>query len=128
MDRETAKRIQRELTAAVEMVCETNGLKIRGNRVTFHDFGLSFKVDVVPAGDEYGREAAELQAAAHLIGVKPEVVGAEIGLAGMRYTVLGISPKASKKPVIVRRVSDGVVGNVAEAHFVKAAVAAGFGL
>lgn len=101
--------LREELEAAMAPVAAKHGINIATGRGTFSDAEFTLKVILTTKGEGGVDQGAKkrFEQLAHAVGLKPEDFGREILLDHERFRIADINPRASAKPVLVERLSDG---------------------
>lgn len=106
MDKTQANAIasrMRELLAPLE---REFGVTVKVGGGTYDPAGLlKPRVEIASAGTS--KEAIAFKREAIFYGLDEQHLGAKIQLNGVSYEVAGLRPRAGKKPLVLRRESDG---------------------
>jgi len=111
MDREKAKAIRESLDKVLADVAKEHGVEIVVGRGTFGPFNATFKLEVAEKdtkGTALTREAQEFQMFAERFGFHKNDLGAKFSVSGRSYTLMGLSIRSSRLPILAKR-DDGKV-------------------
>ena len=110
--KELCRRIQAEVVAGgvgLKDLLEAIGAEVRADRGRFEgrEARLAF-VFTLPSADgtPVGEEAEAFRMIAPLEGLKESDLGREISVDGETFAIIGWRTRASKRPIILQRVSD----------------------
>lgn len=110
LNREKIKQFRREMEKKLNEYAKEKGVQITIGHIKYDNTSFVAKVKVVLAGNQEEAERLEFEKDSSLFGLKKEDYGKEIKLSNMgkivEYTLIGLSPKSSKYPLIVRKKGD----------------------
>ncbi len=123
MNRTTAKQIGQKIEAALQSIGEELGMQIRARGGSYSATACAVKLEVseiTPDGVAKTPEREAFVKMAHTYGLSPEDLDTEFTANdGTIYTIIGLSPRKRKYPIVAKRASDGMVFKVAEATVVR---------
>ena len=99
-----------ELEAELQDFGEKHGLTISVVSARYMPGNATFKLQLATTcndGSVNTKEAENFRLNAHLFGLKPEHLNAEITYLGKRYKLVGLASNSIKFPLIVERIPDG---------------------
>ena len=112
IDRLLLQILRPEIDAALAALGEKHGLTIRAAGGSYGGTFGTFKLEIIPAaadGEIVGKEAEAFKVNADQFCMKPEDLGREFTAGGEKYRIVGAKPRASKMPILIKRLSDGSI-------------------
>lgn len=116
MKKSKIQQIRKDMDAALKEVSEKHGISFEIGSIRYDDksFRTTVKAYLVKDGDATDSDdarRAKFEATAerygHRYGVKPQDYGKMITYGGHRFILRGIKPRATKRPIVGEKVSDG---------------------
>jgi hypothetical protein len=111
-DRTSCRILSRDIEEALQAIAAKHGIVIRPGRGTFSGGHFTLKVEcstVSQDGTVNSKEAEDFKRYAALYSLQADDLGKTITLSFERYTIGGIRPKATRFPILAKRVKDGRV-------------------
>ena len=108
-DKTTCEDLRRDLNEALREVAKRHGLTLRATNMKYTERACTITVEAGVLGVVQGRAATKESEAfsqlAHLYGLKREDLGRTVVLQGAVYTLIGLKPGASKRPMVLEDAS-----------------------
>jgi hypothetical protein len=110
LDKPTLRVISAAMEKALSAVGNELGIKITVGNARYEAERASYKIEVATVGTDgtvQSKGVVNFKKLAHMYGLKPEHLGAEITYGGKRYRITGLNPDRFKFPLEVKRIPDG---------------------
>jgi hypothetical protein len=111
-DRQNLRVLAAELETALKPIADKYGIVFKPGGTRFSPESAIFKIEgatVGTTGEVRSKERESFKQLAELYGMKTEMLDGEVVFRGELYTIVGLSPRRSKFPVNIKRLSDGKV-------------------
>ena len=111
-DRVSCRVLSKDIEAALLAVAARHGIVIKAGRGTYTSGHLTLKIEcstVNRDGVVNSKEADDFKTYASLYDLQAGDLGKTITFSFERYTLTGIRPKATRFPILAKRVKDGKV-------------------
>lgn len=105
---ELCDTLRAEIDAALKSVGQAHGVTLELGRITYGPAKATTRLTVMLAGVSPYADGFEQYAPCY--GLQPADLGLEVKINGETYTILGLKPRATKRPVVLRR-ADGEIYN-----------------
>lgn len=108
--RDEVKSLMSEIHTVLDEFGSKHGLKMRTGGAKYTNDNFRFTVEaalITEAGDIMSSEAKDFKDMARSYGLDPEMLNKTFTYAETEYKVIGLRPRATKKPVICKKTSDG---------------------
>ena len=99
--------LREEINEALAVVAARNNVRIVAGRATYTQTNSTMKLEISAkdsaTGEAIPRMAEDFKSLACLHGLKPEDLGRKFVFAGRGYTIVGLKPRCTQRPIIVTR-------------------------
>jgi hypothetical protein len=117
----TLNVLRQDINAALTAVAAKHGITLAAGNISFTPTTCTIKVEAAVTNPETGRAASREEdnfvALAGFYGLAPTDLGRQVSLSGQTYEIVGLKPKAHKRPVLLKSASGRMV--VADADLVR---------
>jgi hypothetical protein len=99
--------IREEINEALAAVAARHNVTIAAGRATYTQTNSTMKLEIsakdAATGEAIPRMVSDFKNLAYLHGLKPEDLGRKFVFSGRGYTIMGLKPRCTKRPIIVKR-------------------------
>jgi len=110
INRQSCRTVQEAALAELQKVADKYGLVVQSGGGTFTSTSFRFKVEfavVDDSGVAQSRDATHFERYCTLYGLKPEDLGREFVYRGSKYTIVGLSSRSRKFPILTTQEGRG---------------------
>lgn len=105
------RQLQADMDEALKAVAQKHGVSIEVGNASFTSQNATFKVQVAVTGKggvADTREAQDFRIFATSYGLTPDDLGQTFPYGGKEYTIVGLSRKSSKYPILCKKNGENV--------------------
>jgi hypothetical protein len=111
-DKVSCRILSRDIEAALGAVASRHGIIVKPGRGTYTGGHFTLKIECSTVGQDgvvNSKEAEDFKTYATLHDLQPEDLGKTVTFSFEKYTITGMRPKATRFPILAKRVRDGKV-------------------
>jgi hypothetical protein len=109
-NRDSLKVLREDLENALKQVAEKHGIQATVGSASFTANNIVWKIELAvkdESGNAIDRHAEAFKVLATSYGLKPEDLGREFVVSGVKYQLKGINTRSRKFPVVADCITDG---------------------